>query len=28
MNNVRTVSDTKRDFYNHHTRPINSIYRR
>ncbi|MBD0268365.1 MAG: photosystem II biogenesis protein Psp29 [Cyanobacteria bacterium Co-bin8] len=28
MNNVRTVSDTKRDFYSHHTRPINSIYRR
>ncbi|HAX86545.1 MAG TPA: photosystem II biogenesis protein Psp29, partial [Cyanobacteria bacterium UBA11370] len=28
MNNVRTVSDTKRDFYNCHTRPINSIYRR
>ncbi|MGF1567024.1 MAG: photosystem II biogenesis protein Psp29 [Nodosilinea sp.] len=30
MNNapVRTVSDAKRDFYTHHTRPINSIYRR
>ncbi|MBD2058398.1 photosystem II biogenesis protein Psp29 [Oculatella sp. FACHB-28] len=28
MNNVRTVSDTKRAFYNTHTRPINSIYRR
>ncbi|HEY9607187.1 MAG TPA: photosystem II biogenesis protein Psp29 [Allocoleopsis sp.] len=28
MSNVRTVSDTKRDFYNHHTRPVNSIYRR
>ena len=28
MNNLRTVSDTKRDFYNNHTRPINSIYRR
>ncbi|NJL86578.1 MAG: photosystem II biogenesis protein Psp29 [Leptolyngbyaceae cyanobacterium SM1_1_3] len=28
MNNVRTVSDTKRAFYAHHTRPINSIYRR
>ena len=28
VNNLRTVSDTKRDFYNHHTRPINSIYRR
>ncbi|MEC4893499.1 MAG: photosystem II biogenesis protein Psp29 [Oscillatoria sp. PMC 1051.18] len=28
MDKVRTVSDTKRDFYNHHTRPINSIYRR
>ncbi len=28
MNNVRTVSDTKRAFYTHHTRPINSVYRR
>ncbi|MDX2232843.1 MAG: photosystem II biogenesis protein Psp29 [Leptolyngbyaceae cyanobacterium bins.349] len=28
MNNVRTVSDTKRAFYSIHTRPINSIYRR
>lgn len=28
VNDVRTVSDTKRDFYNIHTRPINSIYRR
>lgn len=28
MNNVRTVSDTKRTFYNRHTRPINTIYRR
>ncbi|HEY9832706.1 MAG TPA: photosystem II biogenesis protein Psp29 [Stenomitos sp.] len=28
MNNLRTVSDTKRDFYNHHTRPVNSIFRR
>lgn len=28
MNNVRTVSDTKRAFYGAHTRPINSIYRR
>ncbi len=28
MNNVRTVSDTKRSFYTTHTRPINSIYRR
>ncbi|NEP61687.1 MAG: photosystem II biogenesis protein Psp29 [Symploca sp. SIO2G7] len=28
MNKVRTVSDTKRDFYNQHTRPVNSIYRR
>ncbi len=26
--NIRTVSDTKRDFYTQHTRPINSIYRR
>lgn len=25
---LRTVSDAKRDFYVHHTRPINSIYRR
>lgn len=28
MDKVRTVSDTKRDFYTHHVRPINSIYRR
>ncbi|NJL84501.1 MAG: photosystem II biogenesis protein Psp29 [Chloroflexaceae bacterium] len=28
MNKVRTVSDTKRDFYTYHARPINSIYRR
>lgn len=28
MNTVRTVSDTKRAFYNIHTRPVNSIYRR
>ncbi len=28
VNNVRTVSDTKRAFYSLHTRPINSIYRR
>ncbi len=28
VDNVRTVSDTKRDFYTFHTRPINSIYRR
>lgn len=28
MNEVRTVSDTKRAFYTAHTRPINSIYRR
>ncbi|MEB3224880.1 MAG: photosystem II biogenesis protein Psp29 [Synechococcus sp.] len=28
MSQVRTVSDTKRDFYTHHTRPINSIFRR
>lgn len=28
MNNVRTVSDTKRSFYSLHTRPINTIYRR
>jgi photosystem II biogenesis protein Psp29 len=25
---VRTVSNAKRDFYTHHTRPINSVYRR
>jgi photosystem II biogenesis protein Psp29 len=28
VNNVRTVSDTKRTFYSLHTRPINTIYRR
>jgi photosystem II biogenesis protein Psp29 len=28
VNNVRTVSETKRTFYNLHTRPINTIYRR
>ncbi len=28
MNNLRTVSDTKKAFYTTHTRPINSIYRR
>ena len=28
MNNVRTVSETKRAFYNQHTRPINALYRR
>ncbi len=28
MNDVRTVSDTKRAFYSLHTRPINAIYRR
>ena len=28
VNNVRTVSDTKRAFYTYHTRPINTIYRR
>ncbi|MGP0129056.1 MAG: photosystem II biogenesis protein Psp29 [cyanobacterium endosymbiont of Rhopalodia musculus] len=28
MDKVRTVSDTKRDFYTHHAQPINSIYRR
>ncbi|NJN22097.1 MAG: photosystem II biogenesis protein Psp29 [Leptolyngbya sp. RL_3_1] len=28
MSNVPTVSDTKRAFYNHHTRPIASVYRR
>ena len=28
MDKIRTVSDTKRNFYAHHNRPINSIYRR
>lgn len=28
MNNIRTVSDTKKTFYSIHTRPINSIYSR
>ena len=28
MNNVRTVSDTKRAFYGAHTRPISALYRR
>ncbi|MFW6263982.1 MAG: photosystem II biogenesis protein Psp29 [Cyanobacteriota bacterium] len=28
MDKVRTLSDTKREFYTHHTRPINSVYRR
>ncbi len=28
MNNVRTVSDTKRTFHSLHTRPIHTIYRR
>ncbi|WP_013325147.1 photosystem II biogenesis protein Psp29 [Gloeothece verrucosa] len=28
MDKVRTVSDSKRDFYSKHTRPINSVYRR
>jgi photosystem II biogenesis protein Psp29 len=28
VDKVRTVSDTKREFYNHHTRPIVSVYRR
>ncbi|BAZ37260.1 hypothetical protein NIES4101_31810 [Calothrix sp. NIES-4101] len=28
MNNVRTVSDTKKTFYALHTRPVNTIYRR
>ena len=27
MDTIRTVSDTKRDFYSYHNRPINSIYR-
>ncbi len=28
MNNVRTVSDTKHQFYSLHNRPIHSVYRR
>jgi len=28
VDNLRTVSDTKRDFYARHTRPINSVYGR
>jgi photosystem II biogenesis protein Psp29 len=28
VDKVRTVSDAKREFYSHHTRPINSVYRR
>lgn len=28
MENIPTVSDTKRKFYQYHTHPINSIYRR
>ncbi len=28
MNKLRTVSETKREFYTHYTRPINSVYRR
>ncbi|MDJ0532040.1 MAG: photosystem II biogenesis protein Psp29 [Xenococcaceae cyanobacterium MO_207.B15] len=28
VTNLKTVSDTKRAFYSHHTRPINSVYRR
>lgn len=28
MNNIRTVSDTKKAFYNFHASPINSIYNR
>jgi photosystem II biogenesis protein Psp29 len=28
VSNVPTVSDTKRAFYNHHARPITSVYRR
>ena len=28
VSNVKTVSDTKRAFYSHHVKPINSIYRR
>jgi len=28
VDNIRTVSDTKRKIYGYHTQPINSIYRR
>lgn len=28
VTNLRTVSDTKRTFYDYHSRPINSLYRR
>lgn len=28
VDKVRTVSDAKREFYSHHNRPINSVYRR
>lgn len=28
VSNVKTVSDTKRAFYSHHGKPINSVYRR
>ena len=28
VTNVKTVSDTKRAFYSHHQKPINSVYRR
>ena len=28
VTNVRTVSDTKRAFYTHHVKPINSVYRK
>ena len=28
VDSVRTVSDTKREFYALHTRPIDSVYRR
>jgi photosystem II biogenesis protein Psp29 len=27
VDKIRTVSDSKRDFYTRHTRPINSVYR-
>lgn len=27
MNKVRTVSESKRDFYTYHTRPINTVFR-
>ena len=28
VTNLKTVSDTKRSFYTHYNKPINSVYRR